>query len=287
MPTFTSSLVHLAAVGILLAGAAPASAVAAALAGSHQSPADRAGSDDAAEETKKPGAETTPKGAGGTGGTGAPASKPHDAGSDKNAAELREAWKRRSIHELTPKDLDGKPAPLATYDGKVLLIVNVASRCGLTPQYTGLEALQKEYKDRGLVVLGFPCNDFNNQEPGTPAEIRDFCTTKYAVTFPLFEKVSVKPGEEQAELYTALQAKTGATPRWNFGKYLVTRDGVTATFFDSRMAPDAPELREAIEKALAEAAPATRASPAAGAKAGTVESAGEHASKGRARNPAE
>lgn len=254
MPASASSFVHLATVGILLAGVAPASVTASVAAVSPALTGDQPSPDGATGSAKKQGTEAPPTEK--TGETGAPAAKPDAGASEKKSAELREAWKSRSIHELTPNDLDGKPAPLSKYDGKVLLIVNVASRCGLTPQYTGLEALQKEFKDRGLVVLGFPCNDFKNQEPGTAEEIREFCTTTYPITFPLFEKISVKPGEEQAELYTALETKTGSTPRWNFGKYLVTRDGVTATYFDSRMAPDAPDLREAIEKALAEPAPA-------------------------------
>lgn len=161
-------------------------------------------------------------------------------------------WKTRSIWTLEVKDLEGKPVKLSTYQGKVALVVNVASKCGYTPQYAGLEKLAEEFKDKGLVVLGFPCNDFGNQEPGTPEEIREFCTSRYKVTFPLFEKISVKPGEKQAPLYKALEAKTGSAPRWNFGKYLVSRDGVKAEFFDSKVAPDAKELREAIARMLAE-----------------------------------
>jgi len=129
--------------------------------------------------------------------------------------------------------------------------VNVASACGLTPQYEGLEKLYNEYKDKGFVILGFPCNDFGGQEPGTPDEIREFCTSKYHVTFPLFEKLSLKPGESQSEIYKMLQAKTDKLPRWNFGKYVISRDGKTAQFFDSKVEPSAKELREAIEKALA------------------------------------
>ncbi len=249
--------------------------------------ADSASPDGGAGATIDRGAETPPKRTGGTSGTGAngaagapetPAAKPESGGRDRPASDLRairespQEWKTRSIHELTPKDLDGEPAPLAEYADKVLLIVNLASRCGLTPQYAGLQKLYEEFKDRGLVVLGFPCNDFGNQEPGSPGEIREFCTTTYGVTFPLFEKVSVKPGDEQAPLYAALQAKTDAVPRWNFGKYLVSADGVRATYFDSRVLPESPELREAIEKALkgraptkpeaAETAPVPEPSPA-------------------------
>jgi glutathione peroxidase len=162
-----------------------------------------------------------------------------------------EDWKTRSLYTLETRTLEGEPVKLEAYKGKVTLVVNVASRCGYTPQYEGLENLYKEFKDRGLVVLGFPCNDFGNQEPGTPGEIREFCTSNYQVTFPLMEKVTVKPGEKQSVVYAALQAKTGQLPRWNFGKYLVSRDGVRATFFDSKVAPEDKELREALDRALA------------------------------------
>ena len=159
--------------------------------------------------------------------------------------------KSRSIYTFETRTLDGRPARLADYNGKVTLIVNVASECGYTPQYEGLEKLAGEFKDRGFVVLGFPCNDFGGQEPGTPEEIRAFCTGKYHVTFPLFEKISVKPGESQHIVYKSLEAKAGALPRWNFGKYLVSRDGKTAKFFDSKVTPESKELRNAIETALA------------------------------------
>ncbi len=159
-------------------------------------------------------------------------------------------WKTRSLYTIETKTLEGKPAKLSAYQGKVALVVNLASECGYTPQYEGLEKLFREFKDKGLVILGFPCNDFGGQEPGTPKEIRDFCTSRYQVTFPLFEKVSVKPGEKQSVVYKALEAKTAKLPKWNFGKYLVSRDGTTAAFFDSKATPDGKELREAIERAL-------------------------------------
>jgi glutathione peroxidase len=168
--------------------------------------------------------------------------------SPQNPAEGE--WKSRSIYTIETHTLEGKPAKLSAYDGKVALIVNVASECGYTVQYAGLEKLHDEFKDEGLVVLGFPCNDFGGQEPGSPKEIRAFCTEKYNVTFPLFEKLSLKPGDEQHVLYKALEAKTNKLPRWNFCKYLVSRDGTTAQFFDSKVTPESDELRTAIEKAL-------------------------------------
>jgi glutathione peroxidase len=146
--------------------------------------------------------------------------------------------------------IDGKPMPLETYQGKVLLVVNVASHCGLTPQYEGLEALSKQYRDQGLVVIGVPANDFGAQEPGTEAEIHAFCTTKFAVDFPMTSKEPVV-GPSAHPFYQWAVAELGAdaAPKWNFHKYLVGRDG-TVTSFGSRTTPDAPELVGAIEVAL-------------------------------------
>jgi glutathione peroxidase len=146
--------------------------------------------------------------------------------------------------------IDGKPMPLEAYRGKALLVVNVASFCGLTPQYEGLEALSKQYRERGLVVIGVPANDFGAQEPGTEAEIRQFCTTRFAVDFPMTAKVPVV-GPQAHPFYQWAVAQLGAeaAPKWNFHKYLVGRDG-TVTSFGSRTAPDAPELVSAIEAAL-------------------------------------
>ncbi len=155
-----------------------------------------------------------------------------------------------SFHEFKTTTLEGQPANLSQYKGKVLLVVNTASECGLTPQYTGLEQLHEEFGNRGLVVLGFPSNDFGGQEPGTPAQIREFCSTKYDVTFPLYSKVQTKPGEGQSPIYTWLNEKTGSLPRWNFGKYVIGKDGKSVTFFDSKVTPEDPALRTAIEKAL-------------------------------------
>lgn len=153
-----------------------------------------------------------------------------------------------SFYEMTVNRLDGKPESLATYKGKVVLVVNVASECGYTPQYEGLQKLYADYKDRGLVVLGFPCNQFGGQEPGSATEIQAFCSTKFHVSFPMFEKLDVK-GPKQAPVYTFLTAKHGE-PSWNFHKYLVGKDGQVIAAFKSGVAPESAELRGAIEAAL-------------------------------------
>ncbi|MEI6472107.1 MAG: glutathione peroxidase [Holophagaceae bacterium] len=153
-----------------------------------------------------------------------------------------------SLHELTLNTLDGRPQALSAYKGKVVLAVNVASECGYTPQYEGLQKLAADYADRGLVVLGFPCNQFGAQEPGTPAQIGAFCQKNYGVTFPLFEKVNVK-GPAQAQVYQFLTAHHGE-PAWNFHKYLVGRDGQVIKAFPSKVTPGGAELRAAIEAAL-------------------------------------
>jgi glutathione peroxidase len=150
------------------------------------------------------------------------------------------------------KTIDGKDAKLADYKGKVVLVVNTASKCGLTPQYEALEGLQKKYAEKGFTVIGFPCNDFMGQEPGTAEEIQTFCKTKYSVTFPLMEKIHVK-GPEQHPLYAALTGKDGAFPgdvKWNFGKFLIGKDGKPIARFEPRQTPDSKEVTEAIEKAL-------------------------------------
>ena len=151
------------------------------------------------------------------------------------------------------KTITGKDTSLADYKGIVVLVVNTASKCGLTPQYEGLEALQKKYEVKGFTVIGFPCNDFGNQEPGTTDEIQTFCKTKYAVSFPLMEKIHVK-GPEQHPLYTALTGKDGAFPgdvKWNFGKFLIGRNGKAIARFEPRETPDSPAVTATIEKALA------------------------------------
>ena len=156
-------------------------------------------------------------------------------------------------HEM--KRIDGTPEGLATYKGKVVLIVNVASKCGMTPQYKGLEALYRDRKDDGLVILGFPANDFMGQEPGTNEDIAAFCETKYDVTFPMFEKISVK-GDAAAPLYQQLSEAT-EPPSWNFTKYLVDREGKLVMRFGPRTKPDAPELVAEIDTLLAAGAPPT------------------------------
>jgi glutathione peroxidase len=159
-----------------------------------------------------------------------------------------------TIHEFTLNSIDGQPTPLAQFKGKVVLIVNVASRCGFTPQYSGLEALYNKYKDRGLVVLGFPANNFLWQEPGTNEEIKAFCARKYNVTFPIFAKVSVK-GADTTPLYQFLTDKkanpsTGGAIGWNFTKFLADRNGKVIARFASKVAPESAELINAIEAAL-------------------------------------
>jgi glutathione peroxidase len=157
-----------------------------------------------------------------------------------------------SLYDIPLKDIDGKPTSLKAYEGKVLLVVNVASKCGLTPQYKALEGVYQKYKDRGLVVLGFPCNDFGNQEPGSNAEIKEFCSSNYDVSFPLFDKLHVK-GPEQHPLYGALTGSGSPFPgeiAWNFGKFVVGRDGKILARFEPRTTPDAKEVTEAIEQAL-------------------------------------
>ena len=156
--------------------------------------------------------------------------------------------------EFTLNSIDGKPAPLSEYKGKVVLIVNVASNCGFTPQYEGLEAVYRKYKDQGFVVLGFPANNFGGQEPGTNEEIKTFCTRKYSVTFPMYSKISVK-GDDKAPLYQFLTDKqahpeTGGEIKWNFTKFLVGKDGKVIARFESPVKPESPEVTAAIEKAL-------------------------------------
>jgi glutathione peroxidase len=158
-----------------------------------------------------------------------------------------------SLADIPLKDIDGNAASLKPYAGKVLLIVNVASKCGNTPQYTALESLYEKYKGQGLVVLGFPCNDFGSQEPGTDADVKEFCTSTYHVTFPMFDKLHVK-GPEQHPLYTALTGQSGAFPgdvKWNFGKFLVGRDGKPLERFEPGTKPNDAKVVAAIEQALA------------------------------------
>jgi len=156
-----------------------------------------------------------------------------------------------SVHDFALTSIDGKPAPLSSYKGKVLLLVNVASKCGYTPQYTGLQSLYDKYKDRGLVVVGVPANNFGGQEPGTNEEIKTFCTRNYNVTFPMMSKVSVK-GEDKTPLYGYLTENTGGDVKWNFSKFLVDKNGKIVSRFESKVTPESPELTSAVEKALAQ-----------------------------------
>ena len=169
------------------------------------------------------------------------------------AAALMGAGK--NVFDYTLNTIDGQPAPLSAYKGKVVMLVNVASRCGFTPQYTALEAIYEKYKDRGFVIVGIPANNFGAQEPGTDQEIKTFCQSKYNVTFPMMSKVSVK-GDDKTPLYLYLTDKT-ANPRtggdihWNFTKFLVGPDGQIITRFEPKVTPDSPEVTAAIENALA------------------------------------
>jgi len=158
----------------------------------------------------------------------------------------------KSFYDLKVSSLEEDTVDLAAYRGKVTLVVNVASQCGYTPQYSGLEKLHLELSAKGFAVLGFPSNDFGGQEPGTAEEIRKFCSVNYDVTFPVFSKVVTRPGASQSPAYAFL-GRSGNLPGWNFSKYVVGRDGRVVAFFPSQVAPESPELRAAIDKALAEA----------------------------------
>ena len=151
--------------------------------------------------------------------------------------------------DFTFTSIDGAPLPLKGFAGRPVLLVNVASACGFTPQYAGLQELHEKMGPKGLVVLGVPSNDFGAQEPGTNEEIKAFCTRNYKVTFPMMSKVSVK-GQDQTPLYGFL-TQTGGDVKWNFTKFLADKDGKVISRFESSIRPDAPELIEAIEKALA------------------------------------
>jgi glutathione peroxidase len=155
-----------------------------------------------------------------------------------------------SFYDLKTKTLLGKPADLSQYRGKVSLVVNVASKCGFTPQYEGLEKLQREMKGKGFNVLGFPSNDFGGQEPGTAQEIATFCKLTYDVTFPMFEKVVTRSGAGQSPVYAFL-GQSGHLPAWNFSKYVIDKQGHVTAFFPSEVTPEDPKLRDAIAKALA------------------------------------
>jgi glutathione peroxidase len=161
----------------------------------------------------------------------------------------------KSVLDFTMRDIDGKDTKLKQYKGKVLLVVNVASKCGYTPQYEALQAVYAKYKDQGFATLGFPANNFGSQEPGTETEIKEFCTSKYHVTFPMFAKISVK-GDDQDALYSFLTNKEtnpdfAGDIKWNFTKFLVDRSGKVVARFEPKVTPDSPEVTTAIEKYLA------------------------------------
>jgi glutathione peroxidase len=164
----------------------------------------------------------------------------------KSVAQTQSA----SFYELTLTDLEGRSVDMTAYRGKVVLVVNVASYCGYTVQYGGLEKLHQKFAPRGFAVLGFPSNEFGAQEPGTPAEIRKFVTEKYGVTFPMFAKSVIAPGPDQSAAFAFL-GKSGKVPKWNFGKYLVGKDGKVIDLFSSDVTPESGKLSRAIEKALA------------------------------------
>jgi glutathione peroxidase len=160
-----------------------------------------------------------------------------------------------NIYDFTLPSIDGKPMPLADFKGKVVLVVNVASRCGYTPQYSALEALYEKYKDQGFVIVGFPANNFGGQEPGSNEEIKTFCSRKYNVTFPLYSKVSVK-GDDQTPIYQYLTKQTGPSIageiKWNFTKFLVDRNGQVVQRFESAVTPDSKEVVSAVESQLSQ-----------------------------------
>jgi glutathione peroxidase len=159
-----------------------------------------------------------------------------------------------SLYDVPVKTIDGQDTSLDAYKGKVLLIVNVASKCGFTPQYQGLESTYEKYKDKGFEVLGFPCNQFKSQEPGTDAQIKEFCTSKFGVTFPLFDKLDVN-GPDRNPLYIDLAGSGSPYPgdiKWNFTKFLIGRDGKILARFEPATKPDSPQVVAAIDAALAQ-----------------------------------
>ncbi len=164
------------------------------------------------------------------------------------------AFGASSVYDFTLNSIDGAATPLSTFKGKVVLLVNVASKCGFTPQYAGLEKLYEKYKDKGFVIVGVPANNFGSQEPGSNAEIKTFCSRNYNVTFPMMSKVSVK-GTDKTPLYqylTDAKAKTGGEIEWNFTKFLVDKKGNVINRFESAVTPESKDLVKAVEAALAQ-----------------------------------
>jgi glutathione peroxidase len=184
--------------------------------------------------------------------------KPAAPGAPSEPAPTPAPTKESGVLDRIVQDIDGKDVDLRQFKGKVVMIVNVASRCGFTPQYEGLEKLYRDKKDAGLVILGFPANNFGSQEPGTNEEIKEFCTSTYGVSFPMFAKVSVK-GDDQHPLYKALAAApepVGAEPRWNFTKFVLDRSGTPVARFDSRTGPADSKLVDTIDQLLKAEKPA-------------------------------
>lgn len=179
-------------------------------------------------------------------------SKTDNAGSNsENSAGERKTEVNKNIYDISVKTMEGEMKNLSDYKGKVLLIVNVASKCGNTPQYEGLEKLYEKYNSMGFEILGFPCNDFGNQEPGSNDEIRTFCETKYNVTFPLFDKIKVL-GEDKSPLYERLinNSEPAGDVKWNFEKFLIDKNGDIAARFGNKVKPESEEIVNSIESLL-------------------------------------
>lgn len=173
---------------------------------------------------------------------------------NKTTTNINPQNSAKSIYDFEVLDIDGNKVSISKFKGNVLLIVNVASKCGYTPQYEGLQAIYEKYKDQGFYVLGFPANNFNNQEPGTNEEIKEFCSTRYKVTFPMFAKISVK-GEDQHPLYRFLTSKEtnpefAGDITWNFNKFLIDRNGKVVARFSSKDKPESDAVIQTIEKYL-------------------------------------
>ncbi len=159
-------------------------------------------------------------------------------------------WDGKTFYSLSADLLTGEKVNFSEYESKLILVVNVASKCGFTGQYKGLQDIYKKYNDRGLVVLGFPSNEFGGQEPGNSKEIESFCSKNYGVTFPVFSKIQTATGDGQSAVYDFLGTKTGKLPGWNFCKYLIERDGQTVTFFSSMTSPNSDSFLSLLEKKL-------------------------------------
>jgi glutathione peroxidase len=163
--------------------------------------------------------------------------------------EVGQAGEKPEVLNHSVKDIDGKEVKLSDYQGKVILVVNVASKCGMTPQYKGLQAVYEKYKDKGLVVLGFPCNQFGKQEPGDEIAIKEFCSNKYHVTFPMFAKINVN-GDNTNDFYKSLKASKPGDIKWNFEKFLINKKGEVVSRFGTRTEPESGEIINAIETEL-------------------------------------